>query len=71
MSPLNLTPQAEFGNRLQLVAVHLDKSALVSGEPEALAALEHLLAIGPPEARVTEVQARDETLQTFSDFVVA
>ena len=45
--------------------------ALVSGEPEALAALEHCLAIGPPEARVTEVQARDETLQTFSDFVVA
>ncbi len=45
--------------------------ALVSGKPEALAALEHWLAIGPPEARVTEVQARDETLQTFSDFVVA
>jgi len=45
--------------------------ALVSGEPEALAALEHWLAIGPPEARVTEVQARDETLHTFSDFVVA
>ena len=45
--------------------------ALVSGEPEALAALEHWLAIGPPAARVKEVQARDETLQTFSDFVVA
>jgi len=45
--------------------------ALVSGAPEGLAALEHWLAIGPPEARVTEVQARDETLQTFSDFVIA
>ena len=33
VSPLDLTPQAEFGNRLQLVAVHMDKSALVTGEP--------------------------------------
>jgi acylphosphatase len=45
--------------------------ALVSGEPEALAALERWLAVGPPHARVTQVQAVDEALQGFTDFVVA
>jgi hypothetical protein len=32
-SPLELTMQAEFGNRMQLVGVNIDKAALVSGEP--------------------------------------
>ena len=33
VSPLDQALQAEFGNRLQLTGVHIDKSALVSGEP--------------------------------------
>jgi hypothetical protein len=32
-SPLELPMQAEFGDRMQLVGVKIDKAALVSGEP--------------------------------------